>query len=927
MILFGSAFSLINKRKVVIIVFAVSLVSNNIISQPQSDRALRNKILSIYNSSEEKTGEKLKELLEQQKEMKALHLETDSSYMMLLQKIGVLYFKQADYSRAINFTKESISTAKKVLQNELALVQNYSNLYYYYDSVDQQKNKYNAIDSCIEYAFKCGAGFDMIIGPLYDKTEYFLNKGEYNSCTWYAKLGENITIKYSHGKDSIKGIVSFVITQADALYLSKNRLATENLLQNRIIQFIQTGNSKFLGPFYSLLGLINRDNQDYVKALICLQEGFRLNTAIGDKKGCVQDLATIGTLYAKNLNENEKGLDYCKKALRIADSNDSQFIFKQIANIYVLMGMYESAQYFFQQSYNTIQQGMNEDVLLQNTFQFPSFNLLQNLSDLTTDKGDAFVYEYNVKKNKNLLLKALSIYKKNDLFLAKIKTEQQLDLFSNLVWRTTARNLYEHAIDASFAGNRIEEAFYFFEKSRAVLLNDQINEQRWMADTDIAEQAVLKKAIVELNSKLNATAPASNEYLNLQKTLYLKNQQFDVLSNAIKNKNPLYYKNYLDTSFISLSQLRKDILTDSKSLLEIFCGDSTVYVLTVTNNNQSLTKLNKHLYDSLVNSFTSFIANRYVLNEHFKDFITISHQLYHLLFQNFQSSSGSIIISPDGVNYPFEALVINTDNNNPDYFLNHHATSYTYSVKYLTNQFTVNTTNSNSVLGIAPIQFKNNQDLADLSGSDNSLKTINSFFGNATNFVLEKATRNNFLQNFPGYNIIQLYTHASDTSSNGDPVIYFSDSALYLSSLIPDRKPVTQLVVLSACETANGKLYRGEGIFSFNRGFAALGIPAAISNLWSVDNESTYRVTELFYKYLSQGLPTDVALQKAKLEFINNSSSQEKKLPYFWAGSILTGKVDVIKSGHSSPWIKFLIITIFVLAFFYFISEVLRSRS
>ena len=134
------------------------------------------------------------------------------------------------------------------------------------------------------------------------------------------------------------------------------------------------------------------------------------------------------------------------------------------------------------------------------------------------------------------------------------------------------------------------------------------------------------------------------------------------------------------------------------------------------------------------------------------------------------------------------------------------------------------------------------------------------------------------------------------------------------------------MVILSACETANGKLYRGEGIFSFNRGFAALGIPAAISNLWSVDNESTYQITELFYKYLSQGLPTDIALQKAKLEFIKNTSSEEKKLPYFWAGSILTGKVDIIKSDPGFAWIKLIVITILFLAFFYLIWKVLRSR-
>ena len=81
-----------------------------------------------------------------------------------------------------------------------------------------------------------------------------------------------------------------------------------------------------------------------------------------------------------------------------------------------------------------------------------------------------------------------------------------------------------------------------------------------------------------------------------------------------------------------------------------------------------------------------------------------------------------------------------------------------------------------------------------------------------------------------------------------------------------------------------------------------MGIPAAISNLWAADNESNYRLTELFYKYLSKGLSTDAALQQAKIEFINTASMQEKKLPFFWAGTILTGKVETFKinthSGH-----------------------------
>ncbi|MEO6455219.1 MAG: CHAT domain-containing protein, partial [Ginsengibacter sp.] len=382
-----------------------------------------------------------------------------------------------------------------------------------------------------------------------------------------------------------------------------------------------------------------------------------------------------------------------------------------------------------------------------------------------------------------------------------------------------------------------------------------------------------------------------------------------------------YYQNYLDTSFITIQQLRKNILNNSKTLVEIFSGDSAVYVLSIAPGSQSLLKINKQLYDSLTNVFNLLIANPNELNKHFNDFVKTSHELYSLLFQNKAPKYSSIIISPDGVSYPFEALVINTNEQQPDYFLNHYAASYTYSVKYLTNKFAANTNSSNNVLGIAPVNY-NNQNLADLAGSDLSLKTINNYFTNTTNYVLEKASKNTFMNTFPQYNIIQLYTHAADNSINNEPVIYFADSALYLSDLIPNRKPVTQLVVLSACETAGGRLYQGEGIFSFNRGFAALGIPAAVSNLWSADNESTYRITEFFYKYLSKGLPTDVALQKAKLEFINNSSSKQKKLPYFWAGAVLTGKVDTLKGSADFPWNKliagaFLLIGISLLGKFF----------
>ena len=909
--------------------------SSNIFCQCPDNNFFKAEINSIYTSQTKKPESQLGELLQLLKEMKVCHLAEDSSFMYLLQKIGGTYYKLSNYQAAIDYTKQSVLVAEKCNTNHscnmLALVHDYYNLFYYYNVSGQMENKYAAIDSCIVYALKGNTGFDRVIPALTDKINYLFNKGEYSLCNKDAKLGVDIIQKYYHSKDSIEYIVLFVIKQAHCLYFSRDFSGAEKLIESKISQFKQTGNSNQLYAFYSLLASINNDKKNYTKALIYFQTAYQACLILKYKDGCAQNLQSIGLLYAKNFGYYDKGLKYCFSALKYADNaSDSLYIFQQVGNIYTLKRMYDSAQYYFQKAFNRLKNGMNETTMLKNSFQFPGFNLLQNLSDLTTDKGNTYVKEYYDTKNKNFLKEALGIYKKDDIFLANIKTDQHLQFASNLVWRTTARSLYEHAIEACYADNNTDDAFYFFEKSRAVLLNDQINEQRWTADSDISKQAAVKQTIAELEQKLETVPTSSDDYLAIQKKLYTNNQQLIVLVDNIKNRNPLFYQNYLDTAFITITQLRKNILNDSKTLVEIYSGDSAVYVLTITGNNQSLSKINKQLYDSLTISFNSFIANRYLLNQHFKDFIQTAHQLYSLLFKNIIPSYGSIIISPDGKGYPFEALVMNNDDRNPDYFLNHYATSYTYSAKYLTNQFAANKTNSNTILGIAPVQYKNYQNLADLAGSDGSLKIINTYFSNTTNYTLDKATKNNFLQNFPNYNIVQLYTHASDSSINNDPVIYFSDSALYLSNLIPDRKPVTQLVILSACETANGKLYQGEGIFSFNRGFAALGIPAAISNLWSIDNQSTYTITELFYKYLAQGLATDIALQKAKLEFINNSTSEEKKLPYFWAGSILTGKVDIIKGAEGFSWMKLIVIMILSFAIIYFIRNIFiidRSKS
>ena len=204
-------------------------------------------------------------------------------------------------------------------------------------------------------------------------------------------------------------------------------------------------------------------------------------------------------------------------------------------------------------------------------------------------------------------------------------------------------------------------------------------------------------------------------------------------------------------------------------------------------------------------------------------------------------------------------------------------------------------------LGIAPVNFQAKFNMTSLIGSDISLQALKSNFQNTDCLAFTAASKSNFMQEFPAYKVIQLYTHASDNENAGEPEIYFADSVLYLSELMSEKKPFTKLIVLSACETGTGEWKRGEGVFSFNRGFAAVGIPSSVTNLWSIDNKSTYRLTEFFYHYLAKGMDMDVALQKAKLKFME-TGSQTDRMPYFWAAAILAGKTNAIEFDKHSEW-------------------------
>jgi CHAT domain-containing protein len=775
-----------------------------------------------------------------------------------------------------------------------------------------------ALDSCFTIAIRLNYVDRASLTAIFTYLLYYFDLGDYRRCIDYAIRCQALASLYKINNIPQEQLVaeSYISSsfgwQVIALMKLKNFTEAETLLNNRLAELKKKGLFNYLGTTYSQLAEVQVNKGDFLKAQAFYEKALRADRNAGYLFNCKQTLKDIGySIYFSHYNDNNKAMFQYKKALGLAnkdkslileDAFESLDIYAKMAMIYSRKGSYDSALGYFQKAFDQIKPGIDETYILHSSpDEILQYKKIYYLTRLLLDKGHTLLKKYKERRQNQDIKKAIAVFKATDQFLDRIRLEQK-DPISKLSWRSDSRRLYEYAIEACYLAGNSEDAFYFFEKSKAALLAEQLNEQHYEKQTDIRRQTRLKKNILLLERELQKRDTPSEHNKDLEAEIFAKKIELDNVRQAIMTGNPLYYQSFLDTAFITLNDVRKNILNDHQALIELFTGDSSVYTLILTKKRTQLHKTDRSVFDSLSYSFLHYLSDPAYVNANYEGFIKNSQQLYDLIFQHVSLPEGRIIISPDARYLPFEALVTGKLDHKPIYFIEKYAVSYTYSARYLTNQFTHHTTtNVSAFMGMAPVAFLSALDLPALPGSSESLLRLKNQFSHGEILIGNNASRNNFLDQYYKYNIIQLYTHATDSGYNGDPVIYFRDSALFLSDLVYENKTNTNLIVLSACQTGIGKLFQGEGVFSFNRGFAALGIPSTITNLWQVDNESIYKLTELFYQWLSKGLPMDVALQKAKLDFIN-AATKEKKLPYYWAATVLTGKSNAIITQKAATW-------------------------
>jgi CHAT domain-containing protein len=172
-----------------------------------------------------------------------------------------------------------------------------------------------------------------------------------------------------------------------------------------------------------------------------------------------------------------------------------------------------------------------------------------------------------------------------------------------------------------------------------------------------------------------------------------------------------------------------------------------------------------------------------------------------------------------------------------------------------------------------------------------SAKLSNKYQGNF--FTGQRANRINFIQTFNNSNsTFHIAAHGDASMDYNDLTnLYFAgekdSGALSPEAIIPMQSH-SPLVVLAACKTNMGRGFGGEGLMNFSRAFKVAGAKATISSIWSVDDQATSELLEMFYAHLEEGKSKSEALRLAKLDFIEQAENETAN-PLYWSGLVLYG--------------------------------------
>ncbi|UJH68547.1 CHAT domain-containing protein [Allomuricauda sp. SCSIO 65647] len=521
--------------------------------------------------------------------------------------------------------------------------------------------------------------------------------------------------------------------------------------------------------------------------------------------------------------------------------------------------------------------------------------------------------------------------------------------------------VYERLIEVSHElfkqnGNQehLKQAFEFSEKSKAFLLLQELKY------SEIKKYARIPDSIIDQEKKLNIRSAfyKGELYSAIQQKDSIKAKThrenllrtrtaYEAVRKEIENGYSRYQHLKYGTKEFSVADVQEKLLDDQSLLLEFFTGKDQLYLFTITKNDFKVFTIKKTVsYEKWIQDFREGLTNyQLVIDANPKTkqtFVEAAHELYGMLLRKsldtLKQSIKRIIVVPDGeLSYlNFESLITKSPSNlrsfkykDMAYLIKDYAISYAYSSTFLRNTMEATLFNTSETtrsafggyapkytspitmpaidIGIEKIADNEAVDIITLPGAEREVRSLAEKL-NGKAWLGSSATEKTFKETAHGYQILHLAMHGllNDTDPMFSKLLFDQDKESaedgYLNAAeIYNLELNADLAVLSACESGYGKINKGEGMMSLSRAFAYAGCPSLVASLWKVPDETTVSPMIDFYDYLIEGLPIDKALQKSKLDYLQNIENPLYEHPYFWAGFVVHGNTGPLNIEPSRP--------------------------
>jgi CHAT domain-containing protein len=777
---------------------------------------------------------------------------------------------------------------------------------------------------------------------------YYMKREDYEQATLIENNIQHYVDQYDLHPTILKdwysnlGLKAFNQLKADtaavAFYKQKAVLS-----YNKVIAYLnQKQNRKEIAPILITLGSVYLHSKEITNAQNVLNQAITISTQAGDtinQAKCLNNLAMC--YYPSQPDVVEKLLLSADNLLNTFYKNKAHLyrteIHSNLGNLHFDKKEYLQAAEKYQQAIEHACSGNKDYVQQLNQQKVFNFNAPEQLLYPLQRKAEALFQQYLLDKKVDHLLKSLKIYETLDDYITRTRGLMTADE-SKFAYSEKVVSVYEKALLAVFTAYRLDSKRYgdyiirFMAHSKAAVLQESAQQDTAkrlanIAPQSLEEEKVLRWEVAKAQKELSSSD--STHAQNASKNLLKATEKWAAFIQRLEKQYPVYYHSkYAGLKVLTINQLQKN-LTEDRAIIDFFWGQKTLYTTTMTKNrfqmdSMTITPALQQQMEHWVGALHATIQNDSVKNQLAQYSYPLYQQLLEKPFQNLPPNNKiqRLTIIPDGVlnRLPFEVLTqkpIQTwlKNDTSAALIWKYAISYAYSNTLVFGAPKAKT-DAPQDLGGFGIRYKNKyvNEGADkkasglLRNAEMDVVKAQKWFPKSKIWTesAENAHLESFYKNAPDCRILYLSMHGvvNDSFPLQSGLIFARKDTLQLLQLSDIQGlalPYNDLTILSACNTSLGKLRHGEGLISLSRAFSFIGARSLLTTRWSLDEDAGSDIIESFLKYVKQGVPKDIALQKAKQAYLNTNQSA-KLLPTQWAATVLVGDIEPLAQPNSS-WI------------------------